>query len=259
MADTVEQNMEEISKLRESNEIYFSDSILEALGRQSINQVNFREKVTEIFYTISVRLPEYYDKYENFERLLKDLLVQLKLYQGFIGEIHGNRLLICSKLADFENVMFFFGRENPDIQAVFDKTSVQISVVGEGERYSFSVTLTEKDRERRLTEYHHSVKGFLLATAQAVRNDKAASLCCVGILNDGEYVYEINMDNKNRRKKLIRGLMREAVELYSKGNYRQARFLFARVLMKNPGNAAAAYYIRSIDDVINEGRNVGWL
>jgi hypothetical protein len=259
MADTVEQNMEEISKLRESNQIYFSDSILEALGKQSINQINFREKVTEIFYTISVRLPEYYDKYENFERLLKDLLVQLKLYQGFIGEIHGNRLLICSKLADFENVMFFFGRENPDIQAVFDKTSVQISVVGEGERYSFSVTLTEKDRERRLTEYHHSVKGFLLATAQAVRNDKAASLCCVGILNDGEYVYEINMDNKNRRKKLIRGLMREAVELYSKGNYRQARFLFARVLMKNPGNAAAAYYIRSIDDVINEGRNVGWL
>jgi hypothetical protein len=186
-------------------------------------------------------------------------LVQLKLYQGFIGEIHGNRLFICSKLADFENVMFFFGRENPDIQAVFDKTSVQISVVGEGERYSFSVTLTEKERERRLTEYHHSVKGFLLATAQAVRNDKAASLCCVGILNDGEYVYEINMDNKNRRKKLIRGLMREAVELYSKGNYRQARFLFARVLMKNPGNAAAAYYIRSIDDVSNEGRNVGWL
>jgi hypothetical protein len=41
--------------------------------------------------------------------------------------------------------------------------------------------------------------------------------------------------------------MREAVELYSNGDYPQARFLFARVLMKNPGNAAASYYIRSIE------------
>jgi hypothetical protein len=258
MADTVEQNMEEISKLRESNQIYFSDSILEILGKQSINQVNFREKVTEIFYTISVRLPEYYDNYENFEQLLKGILLQLKLYQGFIGEIHGNTMLICSKLADFENVMFFLGRENPDIRAVFDKSSVRISVVGEGNRYSFSVTLTDKDRKEELAGYHSSVKGFLLAAGSAVRNEKATALCCVGSLGDGEYVYEINIDKQNRRKKLIRSLMREAVELYSKENYQQARFLFARVLMKNPRNTAAAYYIRSIDE-INEGRNVGWL
>lgn len=247
MADTVEENMEEISKLRESNRIYFSDYILDALGKQSINQVNFREKVTETFYVISVKLPEYYDDFNNFEKLMQDLLLQLKLYQGFIGEIHGNRMLLCSKLYEFENVMFFLGRENPDIQAVFDKAPVQISVFGGQDKYSFSVLLTEKDRQKMLDGYHDSVEGFLLVAGRAVRDENLPSLCCVGSLTNSEYVYEINMDNRNRKKKLVRRLMREAVELYSNGDYPQARFLFARVLMKNPGNAAASYYIRSIE------------
>jgi hypothetical protein len=247
MSETVEQNMEEISRLRESNKIYFSDYILDSLGKQSIAQINFRENVTETFYVISVRLPEYYDDFENFKKLVEDLLVQLKLYQGFIGEVYGNHILLCSKNPDFENVMYFFGRENQDIQAVFDRTPVQISVVGAEDKYAFSVTLIEKDRQNELEEYHNLVKAPLVATGRAVRDAHSTSLCCVGSLKK-EYIYEINGDNRSR-KKLVRRLMQEAIDLYASRHFSQARFLFARVLMKNSGNAAAAYYIRSIEEI----------
>jgi hypothetical protein len=246
MTENVSQNMEEISKLRESNKIYFSERILESFGRKDITQVNFKENITETFYVIYGKLPEYYDDFRHLEKLIQGLLVQIKLYQGFVGELFGNHMLLCSKNPDFENVMHYLGHENGEIQAVFDKAPVHISVISQGDSHTFSVTLMEKDRQKRLEGYHSLVKAALLGTGRAVRNVRATSLCCVGCVQEDEYIYEMNGTNQNR-KKLIRSLMQEAVKLYNHKNYVQARFLFARVLIKNPGNPAAAYYIRSIE------------
>jgi hypothetical protein len=48
-------------------------------------------------------------------------------------------------------------------------------------------------------------------------------------------------------------MMKDAVTMYFQGNFTQARFLFARVLMKNPQNPAAAYYIRCIEEAKEHG------
>jgi hypothetical protein len=96
------------------------------------------------------------------------------------------------------------------------------------------------------------VQANLLAAGRAVRQAGVGfSLSCVGMVGEDELVYEIT--GGNWKRKLTRGMMKDAVTMYFQGNFTQARFLFARVLMKNPQNPAAAYYIRCIEEAKEHG------
>ena len=248
MAQSVQDNLAEIERLRISNHQYFSDHLLETLHKKSIALLNFKESETENYYYIAAELSEKFDSFARYHWFMGKLCTRLDDCHAFVGHLEGRRLLILSPDKLLVSVMYYMHQLDNDIFAVFDHAQMNVAVVGSGKQFRFSSTCTEKHRIEELLQYRETVSAKLVLTQRVLHElDKNVIHNCIGMV-DGEYVYEILVGALNSKKKLIADLLQEAVGSFFKKEYEQARFLFVRVLKTDGENETARFYIKQIEE-----------
>lgn len=247
MADQVISNMNEIIRLREFCNAYFSDNILKLISIKSIALLNFNENVTKPLYVIHLVLPNEFNNFNALNKLVSGLTEQIEEYEGFIGNISGREITIFSKRKEILNIGSSLAQHKKNIKIIFDYTNINVQVIGKNPVYRFSITYENKIRYLTLCSYSENIKSSLLITESALKNiDKKTLSRCVGII-EKEYIYELISDASQNKRKLTKSYMQKGVNLYFDGEYVLARNMFIKLLSYDKDDYAAKFYVNLID------------
>lgn len=243
MSKNVDHHLKKIEGLRNGYRGFFSDDLLNVLGKKSVALLTLSENTERELYIARFFISEKTDK-ERFKSFSDELLGSITEVKGFVTRINSVQAAAMSTSGSLFAAALSVCEKYREVKMVFDKTVVRLRFTGEDDRYMIDIQPVNRKREFELDKCLADIGASFLVTHNAFPSDGNKIRARYVAICENEKVYELLAHNVDSRYNVTRKLFEDGVNNFYTGRTETARRNFVKILKINPADEAARYYIK---------------